>query len=855
MLVAGLVFSSVQTSPAALLKSAEVTAVVNDVKVVDPTKGERPAGVKDVVRGDVGLKTGLKSRAELLFQDKTLTRLGANTLFSFNQGTRELELERGTMLLQVPKNVGGAKIRTAAVTAAITGTTILLEYSPVKWKPRNPPGVSPDVVLMAPEQSLLELQNPKRRYSAPDLTELRRKAALARKNAAHVKVMVLEGTLRLYLNNRVGESVLIGPGEMIILSPTALTIPPSVNFDIAQLARTSLLVNNANWPTTRSQVQMAQVARQIAIQEKSLQGGDLQPTNLVIFGSGTEVFLTTPDMLTVLNLARTAAPFIPDGSRPAGDLQKDGSSGSSGEDEPATSGSADGGGTSVGTNLPGFLAQGSTTVTTGSPPVTSAQISSNFTIATMLPGAVPVTPTEGSDFLLFSTAGTDSGSGSNLTGTQVVGTVNIPAVASGQRQALNFDYRFLTDEISQGASFVDQFLVTIVSGDNSFELSLDRDALRTAVNVLSPVAQAGVGGFQGGTDWLPFSLDLTPLAGSAATVSFFIFDVGDSVVDSAFTVDNFRFGAPPVAAPAIPGKFVMNLNAPGTDVTLGTGAGEYGVPTMEGLPARNNLGEAADVGTLVINSPDSVNVNAPILASTGINGAGTTFGGRGGNVQINSDAAINVNAAVKVSESSVVGNRASRAGGRIALTSQKTAGTAISISNTGELLSLLNAAAPGPGGTVQVTSAGGDILINGKVVADRGTVDIRNNGPSGQIFLNSTAHLAADVVKVGALGTNGQLTVNAGSQISAVNTLKLYGGTGSLGKVAFTGSGTVNLSGSQIHIRANTVEISGSTNVNNNGATAVHATNHNYNATPGNGGGQFRNPVTQGPASGAPDFD
>ena len=34
------------------------------------------------------------------------------------------------MLLQVPKGLGGAKIHTAAVTAAITGTTIMMDIAP-----------------------------------------------------------------------------------------------------------------------------------------------------------------------------------------------------------------------------------------------------------------------------------------------------------------------------------------------------------------------------------------------------------------------------------------------------------------------------------------------------------------------------------------------------------------------------------------------------------------------------------------------------------------------------------------------------------------------------------------------------
>ena len=72
------------------------------------------------------VRTGIESRAELTFTDQTLARLGANTIFSFDKGTRNLELGGGVMLLRVPKDAGGAQINTAAVTAAITGTTVML---------------------------------------------------------------------------------------------------------------------------------------------------------------------------------------------------------------------------------------------------------------------------------------------------------------------------------------------------------------------------------------------------------------------------------------------------------------------------------------------------------------------------------------------------------------------------------------------------------------------------------------------------------------------------------------------------------------------------------------------------------
>src|SRR5687768_14568747 len=96
------------------LQQAEVNKIVNDVRLVDPQKSKaRPAQVRDVVKDDLAVKTGGQSRAELLFQDHTLTRLGSDTLFSFKPGTRNMTLDRGTMLLQVPKGLGGARIQTA----------------------------------------------------------------------------------------------------------------------------------------------------------------------------------------------------------------------------------------------------------------------------------------------------------------------------------------------------------------------------------------------------------------------------------------------------------------------------------------------------------------------------------------------------------------------------------------------------------------------------------------------------------------------------------------------------------------------------------------------------------------------
>ncbi|MBV9618959.1 MAG: FecR domain-containing protein [Verrucomicrobia bacterium] len=235
---------SARLAVAGPLTQAQVTKIINQVSLVDPQNGERPAVVRDVIKDDLGVETGVKSRSELLFQDNTLTRLGAETFFSFKTGTRDLTLEKGSMLLQVPKGLGGAKIHTAAVTAAITGTTIMMEYIPKKY----------------------------------------------------IKVMVLEGSLRLSRNGFLGDSVVLTAGKMVIMRPDAKNIPEPVNVDLQHVVQTSTLVN---FPNTEPLPSMNLIEDAIAAQQHQLANTNLVPTNLVI-GKGTNVIVATNDQLAKL---------------------------------------------------------------------------------------------------------------------------------------------------------------------------------------------------------------------------------------------------------------------------------------------------------------------------------------------------------------------------------------------------------------------------------------------------------------------------------------------------------------------------------------------------------------------------
>jgi hypothetical protein len=103
------------------LKEAKVTQVVQDVRVLSSNASPRPAAVNDDVRQGTAVQTGVQSRSELTFKDKTMTRLGEMTIFSVGEGPRTIDLGSGQFLLYVPKKAGGMKVKTGSVTAAITG--------------------------------------------------------------------------------------------------------------------------------------------------------------------------------------------------------------------------------------------------------------------------------------------------------------------------------------------------------------------------------------------------------------------------------------------------------------------------------------------------------------------------------------------------------------------------------------------------------------------------------------------------------------------------------------------------------------------------------------------------------------
>jgi len=243
---------------AAQSKEARVTRVVKDVQLLASDASTRPASVNDSVPEGMKVRTGAESRTELIFSDQTVTRLGANTVFDFRDGSRNLVLGEGALLLQVPESARGAKINSGGMAAAVTGTTIVFESHPT-----------------------------------------------------HYKLLVLEGTGRLYRPGHFGDSVLLRAGQMVFGKPnTALSNP--VDFDIGRFLKTCRFITD--FPPLRSAPLMA---NEVEKQQRQKSEKTLIDTNLVIFGGGTLVSLVDPARTDAIDRTMSAPATMPSTAPPS----------------------------------------------------------------------------------------------------------------------------------------------------------------------------------------------------------------------------------------------------------------------------------------------------------------------------------------------------------------------------------------------------------------------------------------------------------------------------------------------------------------------------------------------------------
>ncbi len=222
-------------------QEARVTQVVKDVKLGRPEAAPRRVAVGESVHDGDAIDTGVTGHIELTLPDQTIARLGAKTNVRFNDGTRTMDFAEGAMLFQIPKGAGRLKIKSNAIAVASTGATGIIE----------------------------------------------------RHGQFYVKVLVLEGTVRCYLANRLGESLLLQPGQILIAKPDVAALPEPADFDIAREMKTCLLVREFQPLPSQRRIE-SEEQKQLNLIAK----GTYIPSNLVIFGRGTQVTLVNAPSIT-----------------------------------------------------------------------------------------------------------------------------------------------------------------------------------------------------------------------------------------------------------------------------------------------------------------------------------------------------------------------------------------------------------------------------------------------------------------------------------------------------------------------------------------------------------------------------
>ena len=244
---------------AAASNEAQLTQVAQDVQLaVSPLP--RAARLHEFVGPDVPIRTGANSWAGLGFPNQTIARLGQNSLFSFKDGTHQLDLTEGAILLETPKGAKRSRLKMAGVAAEVTGATCVGEF-----------------------------------HGGP------------------YKFLVLQGTVRLYRPGHLGDSLLVHPGQMVI-GQEGEPLSDPVDVDLGRFCKTSHFL--LDFPPLPS---APLIARAADMQQNQKSKRRLIDTNLVIFGRGTAVTLLKPGQMNDV-IPTNASPSVPSAIPGSNDL-------------------------------------------------------------------------------------------------------------------------------------------------------------------------------------------------------------------------------------------------------------------------------------------------------------------------------------------------------------------------------------------------------------------------------------------------------------------------------------------------------------------------------------------------------
>lgn len=224
------------------LKESTFTQVIKDVQVINrSTQAATPAKISALFNAPDLIKTGPDSLAELIAADKTITRVGANTVFSFEPAGRAMNLEQGSVLFHSPKGKGGGTIRSKGASAAVLGTTIVVTAT----------------------------------------------------SGGGFKAIVLEGKGQITLPN--GSFRILNAGQVTFVLPGAQKFGPQVNINLQKLVENSRLVQGFEQELPSRPVIQEAIDRQVV----QLNAGLAEDTRILLANQATEDSVAVVDSTIV----------------------------------------------------------------------------------------------------------------------------------------------------------------------------------------------------------------------------------------------------------------------------------------------------------------------------------------------------------------------------------------------------------------------------------------------------------------------------------------------------------------------------------------------------------------------------
>jgi len=103
-----------------------VSFLKNNVYTVQNTN-KVTATLNDKIESEAQVGTGEQSMCELSLDDKSITRIGANALFSFVKQERLVKCDKGTFLVSKDPETETITVTTGSVTAAVNGSTVVFD--------------------------------------------------------------------------------------------------------------------------------------------------------------------------------------------------------------------------------------------------------------------------------------------------------------------------------------------------------------------------------------------------------------------------------------------------------------------------------------------------------------------------------------------------------------------------------------------------------------------------------------------------------------------------------------------------------------------------------------------------------